>query len=140
MEKAKQAQAYELNYIFWALRTIEKSIIDKTSFLLIYGVDTLIPVKIRAKSFDIQQFKEGKNEELMRTKLDFLEEIRELAKVRSDEYKRRAIQYHNVKVKPRQFKKRDLVLKKIEAIGKAEVMGKLRSNWKGSFKVTMVLQ
>lgn len=43
---------------------------------------------------------EGENEELMRIGLDLLKKIREEAKVISEEYTRRATQYHNTKVKP----------------------------------------
>lgn len=57
--------------------------------MLTYGVDVIIPIEIRAKSFYIQQFKEGKNEELMITELDLLEEIREETKVRSEECKKK---------------------------------------------------
>lgn len=49
----------------------------------------------------------------MRAELDLLEKIKDEAKVRSEEYKTKAIQYHNAKVKFRQFKKGDLVLRKL---------------------------
>lgn len=60
--------------------------------------------------------------------MDLLEAIREQAKVRLEEYKRRVAQYYNSKVKLQQFKEGDLVLRKIETTGKAETMGKLRPN------------
>lgn len=67
-------------------------------FFLTYGVD-VIPIEIRTRSLCIQQLKEEKNEELMRIELELLEEIRKDSKVRSEEYKRSAVQYHNAKVK-----------------------------------------
>lgn len=52
LKKAKRAWTKELNYIFWALRMIEKFIIGETSFFFfINRVDAFIPVEIGAKSF-----------------------------------------------------------------------------------------
>lgn len=76
----------------------------------------------------------------MRLELDLKEEIREEAKVQLTKYKGKIAQYHNINFKLWQFKERDLILKKLKAIGKVEAMGKLRPNWKGPFKVVKVLQ
>lgn len=75
----------------------------------------------------------------MRAKLDLLEEIKEEAKVRLGEYKRKEAQYHNAKVKLCQFKEGDLVMRKIKATSKAKIMRKLRPNWEDLFKVLKVL-
>lgn len=58
----------------------------------------------------------------------------------SEEDKRKAAYYHNTKVKFRKFKEGDLVLRKLEATGKAKAIGKLRSNQDSPFKVIKVLQ
>lgn len=51
------------------------------------------------------------------TKLDLVEEIKEKAKVSLKKYKRKIAKYHNARVKHKNFKKGDSVLKKIEVIG-----------------------
>lgn len=50
VERVKGAWGDELMYILWALRTMEKSTIGETPFLLTYGVNALILVKIEAGS------------------------------------------------------------------------------------------
>lgn len=71
----------------------------------------------------------------MRAELNLLEKIRKKANIFSKEYKRKVVQYHNAKVKLRQFKKGDLVLRKLEAIRKTTTMRKLGPNWKGPSKL-----
>lgn len=64
----------------------------------------------------------------MRVEIDLLEEVREESRVRLEEYKRKATQNHNAKVKARYFKDRYLVLRKIEATGRVKTIGKVKSN------------
>lgn len=103
-------------------------------------MDAVIPIEFRVRSLHLWQYKIAENEELMKAELDLLGEVREESKVKLEEYKRRATQYHNVKVKPRYFKEGDLVLRKIEATGRVEAIGRLKPNWEDPFIITKVLK
>ena len=69
--------------------------------------------------------------------LDFTEERREVALIKSASYQQRLKQY-NQKVNLRKFKEGDMVLGKVQGNTKNPANGKLRPNWEGPYKVTQV--
>ena len=46
----------------------------------------------------------------------------------------------NKKVNPRTFKVGDLVLRKMEALGRANEQGKVTPNWEGPYKIAEVIR
>ena len=68
--------------------------------------------------------------------LDLLEERKERASIVSEAQKQRAAGYHNRRVRPRQFKVGDLVLRRADIRKDSSGMGKLEPNWEGPYQVT----
>jgi len=56
LNKAKGKWADELNGILWSLRTIEKTTIGETSFMLAYGPEAVLPVKVALHTHQLTTF------------------------------------------------------------------------------------
>ena len=68
--------------------------------------------------------------------LDLLDEVREEARIKAKELKRRVEHQYNSKIKPRQFQVADLVMRKAHPY---ELENKLSPKWTGPFRVTEAL-
>ena len=78
---------------------------------------------------------EDSNEE-KRMNLDLLDEVREGARVKVEAVKRRVERKYNFKIKPRQFRDGDLVMRKAHQY---EMENKLSPKWTGPFRITEAL-
>ena len=67
--------------------------------------------------------------------MDLLEENRLQAAVRMASYQQKMRQYHNSRVKIKDFAPRDLVLKKVNQSTRNPQDGKLGPNWEGPYEV-----
>jgi len=76
------------------------------------------------------------DEQGLRENLDVLEEVCELAQITSEATKRQIKRRYRTKVKLRDFKENDLVLRRAHAI---EIEDKLLPKWVGLFRVQKVL-
>ena len=68
--------------------------------------------------------------------LELLEERRERASIVSEAQKQRVAGYHNKRVRSRQFKMGDLVLRRADIRKGNFGTGKLGPNWEGPYQVT----
>ena len=100
LEKAKGSWAEEVPRIVWAYHTTEQSGTHETPFSLVYGCDAMIPVEIQESSPRFQNFVAEDSTEERRLNLDLLDEVREEARVKSEEVKRRIERRYNSKVMP----------------------------------------
>ena len=80
------------------------------------------------------------NDEALRLNLDLLDEKREQVLKRTEDYQRKTARYYNQKVKPKSYKLRDLVLKKLLKARKNLTHGKLGPNWEGPYIVSHVVR
>ena len=78
---------------------------------------------------------EDSNEE-RRMNLDLLDEVREEARVKAEAVKRRVKRKYNSKIKPRQFRDGDLVMRKAHQY---VMENKLSPKWTGPFRITEAL-
>ena len=76
-------------------------------------------------------YDEEANWEAMKIALDFLPETRGNAQLRHEMHKLRMTREYNKRVKERPLRKGDFVLRKMEAVGRANEQGKLTPNWEG---------
>ena len=79
---------------------------------------------------------EDSNEE-RRMNLDLLDEVREEARVKAEAVKRRVEHKYNSRIRPRQFRGGDLVMRKAHQY---EMENKLSPKWTGRFKITEALR
>jgi hypothetical protein len=93
-----------LNEILWANGTTTKTSTWETPFLLIYGIEAMIPVEIGCPSARVLHFSSQNNEQGLKVNLDLLEESRLTATITNKAYRHEATQYHNTRVKNITFK------------------------------------
>ena len=136
LEDCKGGWVDMLPEVLWANRTTEKEATGETPFRLTFGNEAVLPVEVGLASYRVDTFNPERNDQLMKESLDFFEEIRTKASLRSVAYKARICRAYNKRVQPREMGKGDLVLRKTSATGKAGIDGKLTANWEGPYRIT----
>ncbi|GKV49673.1 hypothetical protein SLEP1_g56411 [Rubroshorea leprosula] len=111
----------------------------ETPYHLAFGTEAVILVEIGVPSLRISHFEPAQNERLLRENLDFLDEVREQSRLRTLAYKQRIANLYNKRVRPRNFRVGDLVLRKARLTGFETRYGKLAPNREGPYIVTEVL-
>ena len=136
LDEKKGNWVEELNNVIWAYRTTPKISTGKMPFRLTYGMDAVIPVEIGSSSYRVSGGIDPEVNNLnTRIYLDLLEERREWSSIVSEAQRQKASGYHNRRVRIKQFKIGDLVLRRVD-IGKGRSgTGKLRPNWEGSYQI-----
>jgi len=76
---------------------------QETPFILVYGLDAMIPVEIQESSPRFPNFVAGESNEERRVNLDLLDKVREEARIKVEALKRKVEYKHKSKLKPRQF-------------------------------------
>ncbi|XP_077251974.1 uncharacterized protein LOC143891236 [Tasmannia lanceolata] len=130
--------ADELYHVLWAYRTTPRTPTGESPFNLSFGTEAVIPVDIGTPSPRVTSFNEQLNSDGLRANLDLLEEIREESRIRVAAYKQRVSNYHDSKIRPREFRTGDLVLKRA-AVSLPMKVGKLSPTWEGPYRVKEVI-
>ena len=139
LENLKGKWVEYLPEVLWAYRTTHKSTSQETLFALGFGTEAVAPVKVKLESPRVKFANAEHNEESLRLNLDLLEEKREQALKRAEDYQRKTARYYDRKVKPNSFKPGDLVLKKLLPARKDPTHRKLGPNWEGPYIVSRVI-
>ena len=79
------------------------------------------------------------NGENLSVSLDLIEELRSTTQVKVAAYQQRVAKYYNSRVRSRNFKVGDLVLRKVMINTKEARAGSFGPNWEGPYKVTGIL-
>ena len=102
-------------------------------------MDAVIPIEIGSSSYRVSG---GVHPEVnnfnTRIYLDLLKERQEQASIVSEAQKRRAANYHNRRVRAKQFKVGDLVLRRAYSGKGSSGTGKLGPNWEGPYQISEV--
>ena len=130
LEKAKGGWVDKLPLALWAHRTTHKTATGHTPFSLAYGSEAMILVETEVPSHRRIHFNQTKNEKLQLEALDFLDEKREEAELRIAAHQQRIARNFNSKVRQRNFKIGDLILKRIMT-----PTGVLGPNWEGPYVI-----
>ncbi|GKV09019.1 hypothetical protein SLEP1_g20584 [Rubroshorea leprosula] len=128
----------ELNKVLWSCRTTPSSATGETPFSLAYGAEAVIPVEVGLPSDRAGWHDDLNNEQLLRENLDFIEEVREMSRIRNVAHQNRVAKFYNKRVRARQFQVGDLVLRKAGLTNTHSHMGKLAPNWEGPYMVVRV--
>ncbi len=107
----------------------------RNSFRLTFGTEAVIPVEIGLTSFKMNEYDEGSNDNHLRLNLDLLDEAWDQAEVKTRAYQQRKARYHDRRMKHREFKVGDLILRKVTLTTKNPTQGKLGPTWEGPYKV-----
>ena len=78
-----------------------------------FGTEAVIPVEIGLTSWRTNHHDESSNDNQLRMNLDLLNEARDQATAKTRAYQQRMAYYHDRRVMHREFKVRDLVLRKV---------------------------
>ncbi|KAK4397632.1 hypothetical protein Sango_1238700 [Sesamum angolense] len=133
---AKGAWVDELPSVFWAYRTMPRTFIGESPFTISYGTEAIASVEIGELNLRVKHYNPASNAQGLRTNLDFLDEVREMASARTTMYKARMAKAYNARVRPRNFQVGDLVMRKAEASGP---VGNLDLKWEGPYKVVEIV-
>ena len=120
--------------VLWAYRTTHKFATRETLFALTFGTEA-VPLEVGLESPRVKFANTEHNEETLSLNLDLLEEKREQALKRVEDYQRKTTRYYDRKVRPNSFKPGNLVLKKLLPARKDPAHGKLGPNWEGPYIV-----
>lgn len=83
--------------------------------------------------------KEEFNEEMLWVVIDVIDKYRDVAFIRIQNYQQAVARYYKSRVKPQKFKVGDLVLRKVKWNTMEPGDRKLEINWKGPYRVTVVV-
>ena len=100
----------------------------ETPFRLTYGNEAVIPAEIGLTSYRMHNHDKSKNDEAMRLQLDLVDEVRATTKQRLVRYQDRMVKYYNPRVRHRDFKVGDLILRKFIGAARDPTQGKLGLN------------
>ncbi|XP_019176175.1 PREDICTED: uncharacterized protein LOC109171578 [Ipomoea nil] len=139
LEVAGGAWVKELDGILWAYRTTPRRATGETPFALAYGFEARAPVEVIIPSRRVEEFESEQNELHQMVDLNFLDEKREAAFCKMENYGRQLKSYHDAKVRPRYFQVGDLVLRRREASQPLEG-GKFAKKWEGPYAMEEVVR
>ncbi|XP_049360418.1 uncharacterized protein LOC125825124 [Solanum verrucosum] len=128
-------------HMLYSVRTIIRTSIGATPYMLVYGSEAVILVEVEIPSLRIIQEVGLDDAKWIRSRhehLMLIDENKMDAVCHGQLYQNRMTKAFNKKVKPRQFTPRQLVLKKIFP-HQGEAKGKFALNWQGPYMVHRVL-
>ncbi|KAG7591503.1 Integrase catalytic core [Arabidopsis thaliana x Arabidopsis arenosa] len=142
LKSHKGAWFNELQSVLWAIRTTPRRATGETPFSLVYGMEAVIPAEIFVPSprRTNNPRNEAANSELMVDVIDTIEERRDRALVRMQNYQSAAARYYNSNVRNRHFDVGTLVLRKVQQNTTEDGAGKLGINWEGPYRITHVVR
>ena len=106
----------KLAFALHAYQTSVRMSIGATLFSLLYGMEIVLPIEIEIPSLQILMETKLEEAEWVQTwyeQLNLIEEKRLQALCHGQLHQKRMMRAHDKKVRPRQFREEDLVLKKI---------------------------
>ena len=140
LDAKKGRWAEELPRVLWAYRTSPRRPIGETSFSLVHGVESVIPIEHQVQTLRVAHApeNESRNNESLCDSLDLVEEKRDAALARLSLYMQSIAKFYNKSVNTRRFDIRDLVLRKTFQNIAEQNAGKLGANWEGPYRVTKI--
>ncbi|KAA3458454.1 gag/pol polyprotein [Gossypium australe] len=127
----------KLPFALYAYRTSVRTSTGATPFSLVYGMEAVLPIEVEIPSLRVLSEIKLDEAEWIRAQYDQLNLIEEkrLRAIRHGQmYQKRMMRAYDKRIRPREFKEGDLVLKKILPIQK-DFRGKWMPNWEGPYVV-----
>ncbi|XP_074342246.1 uncharacterized protein LOC141679726 [Apium graveolens] len=106
--------------------------IRETPFKLAYGIEAMLPIEVGSPSHRAINFEEEANEEVIRTNMELIDEVRDQAVERMEKYKEKTREHFSKKSIVRNFQVGDLVIRDTEASDPTNT-GKLMPEWEGPY-------
>ncbi|GAA0161512.1 hypothetical protein LIER_17810 [Lithospermum erythrorhizon] len=115
--------------------TVSEGAIRETLFNLVYGSEVVLPAEAGLPTYCQLGFIEEGNEQRMKEQLNFLDELCDQALYKMQKYKYLMAHTYNRRVKNKQFKVGDLVLR-LFSITHPKDKDKLSPKWEGPYRVS----
>ena len=128
LKGAKGIWPEELPSVLWACRTMARTPTGETPFRLTYGNEAVIPAEIGLTSYRVDNHGEVRNDEAIRLQFDLVDEVKVVAEQRLARYQDRMAKHYNSRVRHRDFKVGDLILRKVMGAARDPTQGKLGPN------------
>ena len=132
----------KLPFTLWAYRTSFRTSTGATPYSLVYGMEAMLPVEIEIGSLSValeHQISEIEWAQSHYDQLSLLDERRLRAADHVHAYQRKMTRAFRKRVRPRKFKKGDLVLKVLQGLIN-DPRGKFRPNWSGPYVILDLTQ
>ncbi|KAL0742023.1 hypothetical protein Bca4012_083536 [Brassica carinata] len=142
LEAKKGRWAEEIEGVLWSHRTTPGRATGETPFALVYGMECMIPAEVEFPGIRRRLLpeREDVNSAMLLDELDLINERRDQALIRIQNYQHAAAKYYNLNVRHRRFKEGDLVLRKVFQNKAERNARKLGANWEGLYKVIKVVR
>ena len=129
----------KLPFALWGNRTSIWTSIGMTLYSLVYGMEAVLPAEIEAKSLRIileSQIPDAEWVKAQYEQLILIDDKRLKALYHVQRYQRKMARTFNKKVKPRNLKEGDLVLKELRGL-MFDPRGKFKPNWAGPYVIRL---
>ena len=113
LEGAKVIWPEELPSVLWAYRKTVRTTTGETQFRLAYESEAFFPTKVGLTSYRVDNYDEMRNNNVMRLQLDLIDEVRTTIEQRLTRYQDLMAKHYNSKVRHKDFKVGDLILRKV---------------------------
>jgi transposase InsO family protein len=111
LDKFRARWVAELPSMLWSLRTTPCRATGFTPFFMVHGSEAILPTDIDYGSPRVRAYTEEGNQVALEDAIDQLDEVRDIALLRSAKYQHALRRYHDRNVHPREFHVGDLVLR-----------------------------
>ena len=135
LEERNGAWVDELPGVLWAYRTTQNISTGETPISLAFGTDAIIPTEIGIPSHRTAYFDEAEIASLIASNLDFVEEKMAKAELKVAIYQHRVSDLYDKRVRPRSFKKGNLVIRMVTQNTRVPSEGSFGANWEGSYRI-----
>ncbi|VFQ70831.1 unnamed protein product [Cuscuta campestris] len=131
-------QSWGIKHSYAAVGTTARKATGETPFVLTYGFEARAPAETSLLSYRVETFDAQENEENLRAKLHLIDERRERAYIRAENYRRQVKSYHDQRMRPRQFGIGDWVLRRRE-VSRPTDGGKFAKSFEGPYIIKEML-
>ncbi|XP_024011203.1 uncharacterized protein LOC112086481 [Eutrema salsugineum] len=142
LEDKQGLWADKLDGVLWSHRTTPRRSMNKIPFSLSHGMEALAPAEVGLPTIRRTMLTQDdkRNGRMMKDSLDMLEEERDHALLRMQNYQQQISRYYNKRVKGRHFEAGVLVLRKVFKNTEEYRAGKLGAKWEGPYQITNVVK
>ena len=136
LDAKKGRWAEELEGVLWSHRTTPRRATGETPFTLVYGTECMIPTEVEFPGVRRRLLpkREEQNNAMMLANLDLINECRDQALIRIQNYQHATKKYYSLNVQNRNFNKGELALRKVFQNTAEPNAGKLGGNWGGALE------
>jgi len=142
LDAKKGSWSDELEGVLWSHRTTPRRATRETPFVLVYGTECVIPAEMIVPSLRRSLSPENNpdNTHRLLDELDLIDERRDSALVRIQNYQNETARHYNSHVRQQRFHEGDRILRKVFQNTAEPNARKLGTNWEGPYLISKVIR